>query len=138
MCVWDSVCVCVSGDREREREREGREGGREGGRDLALNSNKNSPGNDLLIQVNATHLDSKVCSVHLGEPSLTTSLLGKQGVQGARALDRCGSSVPQQHSASKVCSVLPHAFGVVRLYRTFSNDSFPGETRVQGAFCAAV
>ena len=82
-------------ERERERGRggrEGREGGREGGRDLALNSNKNSPGNDLLIQVNATHLDSKVCSVHLGEPSLTTSLLGKQGVQGARARVRGDSS----------------------------------------------
>ena len=63
----------------------------------------------------------------MGEPSLTTALLGKQGVQGARALGRCGSSVPQQHSASKVCSVLPHEFGVVRLYRTFSNDIFPGK-----------
>ena len=49
--------MCVYVETEREREREGMEGGREGGRDLALNSNKNSPGNDLLIQVNATHLD---------------------------------------------------------------------------------
>ena len=55
--------MCVYVETEREREREGMEGGREGGRDLALNSNKNSPGNDLLIQVNATHLAIKVCSV---------------------------------------------------------------------------
>ena len=57
VCVCGTVCVCVYVETEREREREGMEGGREGGRDLALNSNKNSPGKALLIQVNATHLD---------------------------------------------------------------------------------
>ena len=70
------------------------------------------------------------------EPSLTTSLQGKQSVQGAHALVRGGSSVSDllepsrttssQRYCSKVCSVLPHEFGVVRLYRTFSNNIFPG------------
>ena len=73
------------------------------------------------------------------EPSLTTSLQGKQGVQGARALVRGGSSASNlleshHHRDSKVCRVLPHEFGVVRLYRTFSNNIFPGETSVQGAY----
>ena len=67
LCVGQCVCVCTWRQRERERGRGWREGEREGGRDLALNSNKNSPGNDLLIQVNATHLDSKVCSFHLDQ-----------------------------------------------------------------------
>ena len=40
---------------------------------------------------------------------------------------------PQQNSASKVCIGLPHAFGVVQLYRTVTNNSFPGERSVQGA-----
>ena len=73
------------------------------------------------------------------EPSLTTYLQGKQGVQGARALVRGGSSAsnllePHHHRYSKVCRVLPHEFGVVRLYRNFSNNIFPGETSVQGAY----
>ena len=73
------------------------------------------------------------------ETSLTTSLPGKQGVQGARALVRGGSSAsnllePSRTTrASKLCRVLPHEFGVVRLYRTVSMNSFPGETSVQGA-----
>ena len=69
------------------------------------------------------------------EPYLTTSLQGKQGVQGAQALVRGGSSAsnflePHHHRDSKVCRVLSHEFGVVRLYRTFSNNIFPGETSV--------
>ena len=62
---------------------------------------------------------------------------GKQGVQGARALVRGGSSAsnliePQHHRASKVCRGLPQEFGVVRLYRTFSTYIFTGETRCAG------
>ena len=65
------------------------------------------------------------------EPSLTTSLLGKQGVQGAYALVRAGSSAsnllePHHCRDSKVCRVFSQEFGVVRLCRTFSNYSFTG------------
>ena len=68
------------------------------------------------------------------EPSLATLLKGNQGVQGAFALFRGGSRTanllePQQHGQSKVCSVLSQAFGVVRLYRTFSSFFLTGETR---------
>ena len=60
------------------------------------------------------------------EPSLTTSLHGKQGVQGAFALVQGGSSAsnllePLHRRDTKVCKVLSHEFGVIRLYRTFSN-----------------
>ena len=70
------------------------------------------------------------------EPSLTTSLEGKQGVQGAYALVRGSSSASNllelhHYRESKVCRVLLHEFGVVRLYRTFSNYIFRGE-----AICA--
>ena len=59
------------------------------------------------------------------EPSLSTSLQGKQGVQGAYALvqaHRTSSNLPEPHHYrdSKVCRVLSHEFGVVRPYRTFS------------------
>ena len=71
------------------------------------------------------------------EPSLTTALQGKQGVQGARALVRGGSSVANllepQHR--KVCSILSKEFGVVCLYRPFSNYFFTGETRCAGCSC---
>ena len=83
------------------------------------------------------------------EPSLTTSLEGKQFVQGTYALVR-GSSrfaefgVVQAHRTSSnlleqhnhrdynVCRVHPHEFGVVRLCRTFSTLIFTGETRFAG------
>ena len=39
---------------------------------------------------------------------------------------------PQHRRDSKVCRVLPQAFGVVRLYRTCSNYIFTGETRFAG------
>ena len=76
------------------------------------------------------------------EPSLTTSLQGKQGVQCARALVLGGSSAsnifePHHRRDSKVCRVLPQAFGVVRLYRTFSNYIFIGETRFAGCLCTS-
>ena len=56
------------------------------------------------------------------EPSLSTSLQGKQGVQGAYALVRGGSSTsnlanlpePHHYRDSKVCRVLSHEFGVVQ------------------------
>ena len=38
---------------------------------------------------------------------------------------------PHNHRDSKVCRVLPHEFGVVCLYRTFSNYIFTGEARMQ-------
>ena len=55
------------------------------------------------------------------EPSLNTYLEGKQGVQGAYALVRGGSSAsnllePHHRRDSKVCRVLSHEFGVDRLY----------------------
>ena len=74
------------------------------------------------------------------ELSLTTSLQGKQGVQGAYALVRGGSSTsnllePHHCRDGKVCRVLSHEFGVVRLYRTFSNYIFLREARCAGCFC---
>ena len=36
---------------------------------------------------------------------------------------------------SKVCKVLSHEFGVVRLYRTFSNYIFRGEAICAGCLC---
>ena len=73
------------------------------------------------------------------EPSLTTSSQKKQGVQGARTLVRGGSSAsnllePHHDRDSRAFRVLSYEFGVVRLYRTFSNYIFPGETSVQGAY----
>ena len=53
------------------------------------------------------------------EPSLSTSLKGKQGVQGAYGLVS-NLLEPHHYKDSKVCRVLSHEFGVVRLYRTFS------------------
>ena len=79
------------------------------------------------------------------EPSLTTYLQGKQGVQGACALvrvvqaHRTSSNLLEPHHRrdSKVCRVLSHEFGVVRLYRTFSNFIFTGETRCAGCLCTS-
>ena len=42
---------------------------------------------------------------------------------------------PHHCRESKVCRVLSHEFGVVRLYRTFSNYIFTGETRCSGCLC---
>ena len=44
---------------------------------------------------------------------------------------RTSSNLLEPHHGrdSKVCRDLSHEFGVVRLYRTFSNDSFTGEAR---------
>ena len=68
------------------------------------------------------------------EPSLST---GKQGVQGAYALVRGGSNLVEPHHSrdSKVCRVLSHEFGVVRLNRTFSIYIVTGETRCAGCVC---
>ena len=44
---------------------------------------------------------------------------------------------PQHHRASKVWRGLSPAFGVVRLYRTFSNYSSAGETRCAGCLCTS-
>ena len=42
---------------------------------------------------------------------------------------------PQHHRDSNVCRGLSHAFGVIRLYQTFSLYSVTGETRSAGCFC---
>ena len=44
---------------------------------------------------------------------------------------------PHHYRDSKVCRVLSHEFGVVRLYRTFSNYIFTGETRCAGCLCTS-
>ena len=59
------------------------------------------------------------------EPSLSTSLQGMQGVMhlfGVVQAHRTSSNLlePHHYKDSKVCKVLSHEFGVVRLYRTFS------------------
>ena len=78
------------------------------------------------------------------EPSLSTSLQGKQGVQGAYALVRGVSSTsnlvepssePHHYRDSKVCRVLSHEFGVVRLYRTFSIYIVTEIARCAGCLC---
>ena len=77
------------------------------------------------------HRESKVYQVfHMSsgwfdctEPSPTTFLQGIQGVQGAI----CTGS-----GRFKVYRLLSHEFGVVRLYRTFSNDFSSGDTRCAG------
>ena len=95
-----------------------------------------------------TELAGRVEFIHMSsgwfdciEPSLTTSLQGKQGLQGAYALvrvvqaHRTSSNLLEPHHRrdSKVCRVLPHEFGVVRLYRTFSIYVFTGEARMSSA-----
>ena len=42
---------------------------------------------------------------------------------------------PHHYRDSKVCRVLSHEFGVVRLYRTFSIYIVAGETRCAGCLC---
>ena len=69
------------------------------------------------------------------EPSLSTSLQGKQGVQGAYSLVH-SSNLPEPHHC-KVCRVLSHEFGVVRLHRTFSIYIVTGETRCAGCLCTS-
>ena len=44
---------------------------------------------------------------------------------------------PHHCRDSKVCRVLSHEFGVVQLYRTFSNYIFTGETRCAGCLCTS-
>ena len=62
------------------------------------------------------------------EPSLTTSLQGIEGVQGAICDEveahRTSSNILElhPHRNSKVYRLLSHEFGVVRVYRTFSNN----------------
>ena len=77
------------------------------------------------------------------EHSLTTSLDGKQFVQDAYALvrgvqlHRTSSNLLELHHCReyKVCRVLSHEFGMVRLYRTFSNYIFRGEAICAGCLC---
>ena len=70
------------------------------------------------------------------EPSLSTSLKGKQGVQGAYGLVS-NLLEPHHYSDSKVFRVLSHEFGVVRPYRTFSIYIATGETRSAGCLCSS-
>ena len=75
------------------------------------------------------------------EPSLTTFLEGKQFVQDAYALvrgvHRTSSNLLELHHCreSKVCRVLSHEFGLVRLNRTFSNYIFRREAICAGCLC---
>ena len=79
------------------------------------------------------------------EPSLSTSLQGQQGMQGVVHLfgvvqaHRTSSNLsePHHYKDSKVCRVLSHQFGVVRLYRTFSIYIVTGETRYAGCLCTS-
>ena len=75
------------------------------------------------------------------EPSLSTSLQGKQGVQGAYALVPLvrGASNFSNHIITKIarCVEFCHEFGVVRLYRTFSIYIVTGETRSAGYLCTS-
>ena len=95
--------------------------------------------------------DSKVCRVcHMSsgwfdctEPSLSTSLQGQQGMQGVVHLfgvvqaHRTSSNLlePHHYKDSKVCIVLSHEFGVVRLYRTFSIYIVTEIARCAGCLC---
>ena len=77
------------------------------------------------------------------EPSLSTSLQGQQGMQGVVHLFRVVQAhptssnllEPHHYKDSKVCRLLSHEFGVVRLYRTFSIYIVTGETRYEGCLC---
>ena len=73
------------------------------------------------------------------ELSLTTSLQGKQGVQGAYTLVRGGSSTSNllEPHHCRDGKVLSHEFGMVRRYRTFSNYIFTGEARCAGCLCTS-
>ena len=44
---------------------------------------------------------------------------------------------PHHDRDSRACRVLSYEFGVVRLYRTFSNYIFTGETRCAGCSCTS-
>ena len=97
--------------------------------------------------------DSNVCIVlsheksgwfDCTEPSLSTSLQGKQGVQGAHALVRGGSSTSNgtisNHMIKEIarCVEFCHmSSGWVRLYRTFSIYIVTRATRYAGC-CALV
>ena len=96
------------------------------------------------------HRDSKVCRVlphefgvvRLYRTFSNNIFPGETSVQGTYALVWGGSSVsnllkPHHRRDSKVCRVLSHEFGVVRLYRTFSNYIFTGETRFAGCLCTS-
>ena len=75
-------------------------------------------------------------SSNLLEPQQRSSQK-KQGVQGARTLVRGGSSVSNllEPHHDRDSRVLSSEFRVVRLYRTFSNYIFTGETRCAGCSC---
>ena len=83
------------------------------------------------MQKHPTHLDWT-------EPSLTAALQGREGLQGANCTSwmRFKHSEPHRtfstHRDSKVSRLLSLEFGVVRLYRTFSNYISSGETRCAG------
>ena len=72
-------------------------------------------------------------------PYRTFSIYIVTGVQGAYALVRGGSNLVEPHHSrdSKVCRVLSHEFGVVRLNRTFSIYIVTGETRCAGYLCTS-
>ena len=76
------------------------------------------------------------------EPSVSTSLQGQQGMQGVGHLfgvHRISSNLlePHHYKDSKVCRVLSHEYGVVRLYLTFSIYIVKGDTRYAGCLCSS-
>ena len=85
----------------------------------------------------------EVCHMSSGwfdctEPSLSTSLQGKQGVHGTYALVQGGSST-SNHFITEIarCGVFTHEFGVIRPYRNFSINIVKGETRCAGCLCTS-
>ena len=75
------------------------------------------------------------------EPSLTTSLQGIEGVQGAPCTSWRRFKHIEPYRTSRTASsqreqgvyrLLSHEFGVVRLYRTFSNYISSGDIRCAG------
>ena len=54
---------------------------------------------------------------------------------GAREYEETDRAHVDELRDRKVCRVLPHEFGVVRLCRTFSIYIFTGETRFAGFLC---
>ena len=97
--------------------------------------------------------DSKVCRVlphefgvvRLCRTFSNLSLHRKQGVQGAYALVRGGSSTfsllePSRTFSNHIIAEIArcvHEFGVVRLCRTFSTLIFTGEPRCAGCLCTS-
>ena len=77
------------------------------------------------------------------EPPRTTVMQGEAGLpEPVHIVTKFGvvqahRTEPHHRRDSKVCRVLSHEFGVVRLCRTFSNLIFTGEARCAGCLCTS-